>query len=79
MNNVQIPIQMLQMLKGGNAQQMVMNILQQKAGNNPVIQNVVQLANNKDYSGLETVTRNLCASRGIDPNQLVSQIQKQLN
>ena len=47
------PIQLIQMIKGGqNPQQLVMNILQQKSQNNPILSNAMNLAQNGDASAL---------------------------
>lgn len=70
--------QMLSMFKGGNPQQIAMNMLQQKMGNNPILQNVYQMANNGDVSGIEQIARNLCKEKGINADEMVSQIQQQM-
>lgn len=78
MNNFQLPMQLLQMLKGGNPQQMAMQFLQQNSANNPMLQNVMEMANNGNTSGIEQIARNLCKSKGIDPDQMMSQLQQQM-
>lgn len=78
MNSFQFPTQLLQMLKSGNPQQVVMQFLQQNSGNNPMIQNVIDMANNGNQAGIEQVARNLCKSRGIDPDQLMNQLQQKM-
>lgn len=61
------PMQLLQMIKGGsNPQQLVMNVLTQQAQSNPMLSNVMQLAQSKDTAGLEKIARNLAQERGID-------------
>lgn len=79
MNNFQLPMQLLQMLKGGNPQQMAMQFLQQNSANNPMLQNVIEMMNNGNSSGVEQVARNLCKSRGLDPDQVMNQIKNQFN
>ena len=38
------PMQIMQMMKnGGNPQQMIMNMMRQQAGNNPVMNNALQM------------------------------------
>ena len=60
-------MQFIQMMRnGGNPQQMMMNILQQQAGNSPVGQNLLKLAQSNDGKGIEQFARNLCAQRGLD-------------
>jgi hypothetical protein len=78
MNNVN-PIQLIQMIKGGsNPQQLVMNILQKKGQNNPIINNAVQMAQNGNVSGLEMLARNLAAQRGIDFDKELANLKNQL-
>lgn len=61
------PMQLIQMIKGGqNPQQLIMNILQQQGQNNPIINNAMNMAQNGNASGLEMLARNLAAQRGLD-------------
>lgn len=61
------PMQLLQMIKGGsNPQQLVMSVLTQQAQSNPMLSNVMQLAQSKDAAGLEKIARNLAQERGMD-------------
>jgi len=50
------PMQLIQLIKGGqNPQQLVMSILQQQGNNNPIIQNAVSLARNGNTAALKTL------------------------
>lgn len=61
------PAQMLAMLmKGGNPQQMVMNMLGQQAKGNLVLENALKLAQNHNGKGIETVARNVMKEQGLD-------------
>lgn len=61
------PMQLIQMIKGGqNPQQLVMNILQQKSQTNPILNNAMNLAKSGNQSALETLGRNLAEQRGLD-------------
>ncbi len=61
------PMQLIQMIKGGqNPQQLVMNILQQQSQNNPILNNAMNLAKNGNQSALETLARNLAEQKGLD-------------
>lgn len=52
MNNIN-PLQLIQLIKGGqNPQQLLMSIMQQQGGNNPILQNAVGMAKNGNTSGL---------------------------
>ena len=63
MNN---PLQMIKMFMSGgkNPQEIAMNMI----GNNnsPVIQNLVKMAQNGDYKGVENVARNMFKEQGRD-------------
>lgn len=61
------PMQLIQMIKGGqNPQQLVMNILQQKSQTNPILNNAMNLAKNGNQSALWNLARNLAEQRGLD-------------
>lgn len=62
---------------GGNPQNMAMQMLQGMGGNNPILNNVIGMVQNGDTSGIEQIGRNLCKSKGIDPEQMINDIKKQ--
>lgn len=66
--------QMINMLKGGNPQQIAMNMLQQRMGTNPMLNNVFNLANSGDVKGIEDVARNLAKAKGVDIDSLYNQL-----
>ena len=70
------PFQLIQMLKGGsNPQQLLMNILQQRGRNNPIIQNASNLAQNGNISALQTLARNLAVQRGLDYDKQLANLK----
>ena len=72
-------MQFMQMIKsGGNPQMMMMQMLQQKAGNSPMGQNLLKMAQNNDGKGIEQVARNLCAQRGLDFDKEFAAFKQQL-
>lgn len=72
-------MQFMQMIKsGGNPQQLAMNMLQQQAGNSPIGQNLLRLAQNNDGKGIEQIARNLCAQRGLDFDKEFAAFRQQL-
>lgn len=76
-NNFQIPPQLIQMMKGGgNPQEMLKGMLNGRTDG--VSQNIINLMNNNNGNGIETLARNLCKSRGIDPDELMKNVQSQL-
>lgn len=71
--------QFMQMMRNGNnPQAMIMNMLQQQAGNSPLGQNLLKLAQNNDGKGIEQIARNLCSQRGLDFDQEFATFKKQL-
>lgn len=61
------PMQLMQMIKGGgNPQQFVMNMLQQQAGNNPMMANLLNLAKENKTGDIEQIARNMLKEQGRD-------------
>lgn len=72
------PMQLMQMLRGGNPQQVLMNLLNQQAGNNPVMRNALDMVQRGDTKGVEQLARNMANEKGIDVDKAVAEIRKQL-
>ena len=63
-NNI---LQFVSLIKNNpNPQTIVMNELQRRAQNNPVLGNIATLVQNGDTQGVETIVRNIAKERGID-------------
>ncbi|MDO4189342.1 MAG: hypothetical protein Q4D29_10175 [Lachnospiraceae bacterium] len=77
MSKFQIPPQLMNMFKSGNPQQIAMNLLQSRAGNNEMAQNLLNMINGGDMAGVEAVTKNILKSRGLDPDEVMQQVQSQ--
>lgn len=71
------PMMLLQMLRGGNPQQAIMNAMRNQAGQNPVLNNALDMAEKQDTKGLEQLARNLCESNGVNADDMVKQIKSQ--
>ncbi len=72
------PMALVQMLRGGgNPQAMLMNIMKQNAGNNPVLNNTMQMMEKNDYKGIEQLARNLGKEKGVQVDDLFNQIRGQ--
>ena len=63
------PMQLMQMLKGGNPQSFVFQMLEQNAQNNPFFANILQLAKINRTSEIEQIAINMCKEKGIDFNK----------
>ena len=71
------PMDFLNMVRGGqNPQQMMLNVLQQ--GNNPMSQNLFNLAKQGNTAQIEQIARNLCAQRGMDFDREFNSFKQQL-
>ena len=64
------PMQLMQMIRGGgNPQQAIINMMKQQSGNNPVIDNAINMMEKGDNAGIEKLARNLCKERNINLGQ----------
>ena len=63
------PMQLMQMLKSGNPQSFVFQMLEQNAQNNPFFANILQLVKNNNTSEIEQIAINMCKEKGIDFNK----------
>ena len=60
-------IDFIKVIKQGNPQAFVMNVLQQDAQKgNPIAVNLIQMINSGDSRGIEQVARNIAKEKGID-------------
>ena len=70
------PMQLIQLIKSGNnPQQLIMNILQQQGGDNPILNNAMNLAQRGNISGLEMIARNIAQQKGLDFDKEFSNFQ----
>lgn len=60
-------LQLVNMVKQGNPQQIVMGMLEQRAQQgNPVFKNLLNMVQQGDTQGVETIVRNMAREKGID-------------
>lgn len=73
------PMQMIsQMMKGGgNTQSMIMDMIKKQAGDNPIMNNAIQMMEKGDKEGVEKLVRNVCQEKGINPDDAMKQIMSQ--
>lgn len=76
MNN---PIDMLKTFAGKskNPQEIAMQLI--GANNNPVINNLINMANKGDYKGVETFARNMLKEQGRDFDTEMRNMQQMIN
>lgn len=61
------PFNIIQMIQGGqNPQQIMLSIMKQNMGNNPIYSNLIQLAENNRTKDIESFARNYAKQQGID-------------
>ena len=58
------------------------SIVQQAMNNNQIIQNpiarnTIEMMQKGDSKGLESMARNLCREKGMDPDELLKQVKQQ--
>lgn len=71
--------EMIQFIKAGNnPEQFVMTMLRTQSKNNPVMANILELAEHKNYQGVENVVKNLAKQRGIDFDKEFNNFRKTL-
>lgn len=71
------PMQLIQMMRNGNPQQVLTSVLTQQADNNPVMKNVLEMVQRGDMKGIEALARNMAHEKGIDVNKAVAELKKQ--
>lgn len=68
----------IQMLRSAqNPQQMMVNTLKQQTGNNPVMNNALQMMEKGDGAGIEKLARNLCKERNVNADEMFKQVKEQ--
>ena len=74
----QNPVQILQFIKAsGNPQKFMLNMLQQQS-NNPIMANLIQMAQTNDEKGIENFARNLMKEQGLDFDKEFNTFRKNL-
>lgn len=71
-------LQLVGMMRSGNPQNVLMNFMQQNAGNNPILNNVMGMVQKGDQQGVEQLARNLMKEKGIDADNAMQQLRNQL-
>lgn len=78
-NNQAFAQQIISMIRNSNnPQQLVMSMLQQQSTNNPMLNNVLQLARNNDQKGIEEIARNVAKEKGLDFDKEFSNFKQML-
>lgn len=73
------PIQLIQMIKSGqNPQQLLIQILEQRASASPMGANLLQMVKENRTNDLESFTRNYLASQGKDLDEEYKRLMQAL-
>lgn len=69
----------MQMLKGmGNPQQFIQNMMgNSQIMSNDMVKNAYGMAQKGDFQGVENLARNICKTKGINPDDVIRQIKSQ--
>lgn len=74
------PINLIQMMKCGNPQQIVMQMMNNpQISNNPMAKNMIEMAKNGNLQGIEDMGRNIAKEKGIDFDKAFSDFKSQFN
>lgn len=71
------PMQILTQFKGQSPQQIAMQLIGNT--NNPMLNNLVQMAKNGDRQGIENFARNVLKEQGRDFDKEYAQMQEMIN
>ena len=71
------PMQIMQMIRGGSPQHAIMSMMRQQAGDNPVLNNAINMAEKGDIDGLKNLAHNLGKENGIDVDLKFNEIKSQ--
>ena len=70
-------MQMTQAMK--NPQQFLQNMMgNNQIMKNPMAKNPLEMAQKGDFRGIENIAKNLCKEKGINPDEMMNQIKKQM-
>lgn len=72
------PIQLMNLFRNnGNPKAVLMNMMRQNAGQNPLANNALTMMEKGDNAGIEQMVRNLCKTKGLDPDEVLKQVKNQ--
>lgn len=73
------PINIFQMLRGGPQQFLQQIMGNNQMMNNPMMKNVVGMAQKGDMQGVEQMARNLCKEKGLNADEVMNQLKSKFN
>lgn len=73
------PISIFQMMRGGPQQFLQQIMGNNQMMNNPMMKNVVEMAQKGDMRGVEQMARNLCKEKGLNADEVINQLKSKFN
>lgn len=74
------PMQLIQMMRGGNPQQFIQQIMgNNQIMSNPMAKNAIGMAQQGNTKGIEQLARNLCKEKGLNADDVFNQIKTRFN
>lgn len=73
------PISIFQMMRGGPQQFLQQIMGNNQMMNNPMMKNVVGMAQKGDMQGVEQMARNLCKEKGLNADEVMNQLKSKFN
>lgn len=70
------PLQLMNILKNKNPQELIISMI---GNQNPMINNLMQLAKSGNKTEIENIARNMCKEKGIDFDKQFAEFMKQIN
>lgn len=72
------PIQLMGVIRNAsNPKVAVMNMMRQQANQIPLANNALNMLEKGDDAGIEQMVRNLCKTKGLDPDEVLRQVKNQ--
>lgn len=73
------PMSIFQMMRGGPQQFLQQIMGNNQMMNNPMMKNVVGMAQKGDMQGIEQIARNLCKEKGLNADDVMNQLKSKFN
>lgn len=71
------PMLMNMLRNNGNPKAVLMSMMRQNASQNPLANNALNMMEKGDNAGIEQMVRNLCKTKGLDPDEVLKQVKNQ--
>ena len=70
------PMQLIQMMRGGNPQQFLQHMMgNSQIMSNPIMKNALGMVQSGNMKGVEELARNLCKEKGLNADDVMKQLK----